>query len=489
MYYRELARMISCLSSQCCGARLDRVTDAPSRVILSMTRYVGEGGYAPLILVIDFLPCHLDVYPVKRAPQAPVVPQGFTMLLRKYLESRRVASIRLSENDRIVTIEFGPEACPSHALIAELTGAQSNVFLIDLGTHEILGAVWQDRERRESSRAIHDFYLPPPPPNKLDKASDRFAAVSGGELLEAMAAAWTERDAREALEDARCGFRKRLKQGMVRLERRMEALYRDLEKADTVAAVRHEADLLSAYAWQLEQGSSEAQLPDFETGETVVIALDSSISIRENIERRYTRCKRATRALPQISSRLEEAEKQHAWLADAMSALQMAASVQEVKTLETKMGALLKTLLPRVQAVDTKKRIVESHKPYKVFQSRAGVSILVGKSAQDNDTLTFRVARGNDWWLHAAHVPGSHVVVKSSSPDQETLLDAATLAVHYSKLAQAKHAEVHATQQKYVRRVKGAPAGKVEIRQERVMAIDMEEARVMRLLKTENNQG
>ena len=79
--------------------------------------------------------------------------------------------------------------------------------------------------------------------------------------------------------------------------------------------------------------------------------------------------------------------------------------------------------------------------------------------------------------------------MKSSSPDQETLLDAATLAVHYSKLAQAKHAEVHATQQKYVRRVKGAPAGKVEIRQERVMAIDMEEARVMRLLKTENNQG
>ncbi|MBQ9395426.1 MAG: DUF814 domain-containing protein [Proteobacteria bacterium] len=350
-----------------------------------------------------------------------------------------MASIRLSENARIFTLEFGPETSPSHALVVELTGAQSNVFLVDLASHEILGAVWRDSERGNASREFHDFYLPPNPPAVMDKTSDRFSEVADSALFEALEAAWMAWDAREALEEARCGFRKRLKQGMVRLERRMEALYRDLEKADTVAAVRREADLLSAYAWQLEQGSSEAQLPDFETGETVVIALDSSISIRENIERRYTRCKRATRALPQISSRLEEAEKQHAWLEDAMSALQTAVSVQEVKTLETKMGALLKTLLPRVQAVDTKKRIVESHKPYKVFQSRAGVSILVGKSAQDNDTLTFRVARGNDWWLHAAHVPGSHVVVKSSSPDQETLLDAATLAVHYSKLAQAAH--------------------------------------------------
>ena len=490
MYYRELARMTSCLAYMCCGARLDRVTDAPNKIILSMTRYLGiDGGYAPFVLVIDFLPCHLDVYPVKRAPQAPAVPQGFTMLLRKHLESRRVASIRLSENDRIFTLEFGPETSPSHALVVELTGAQSNVFLVDLASHEILGAVWRDSERGNASREIHDFYLPPCPPAVMDKTSDRFSEVADSALFEALEASWTARDAKEALEEARAGLKKRLNQGVVRLERRMDALYRDLAKVDAVAQVRREADLLSAYAWQLAQGSAEARLPDFETGETVVIMLDPSISVRENIERRYTRCKRATRAVPQISARLEEAEKQHELLTAVIAELQHAASVQEVKTLETKTGSLLKPLLPRVQATQAKKKAVESHKPYKMFQSRCGISILVGKSAEDNDMLTFRVARGNDWWFHAAHVPGSHVVVKASSPDQETMLDAATLAVHYSKLAQTKHAEVHATQQKYVHRVKGAPAGKVEIRQERVMQIDMEEARIQRLLKTENSQG
>ena len=59
----------------------------------------------------------------------------------------------------------------------------------------------------------------------------------------------------------------------------------------------------------------------------------------------------------------------------------------------------------------------------------------MGRSARDNDTLSIRIARGSDTWLHTADVPGSHVVLrtpKGQEPDGEEVLDAAHLAIHFT---------------------------------------------------------
>ena len=109
--------------------------------------------------------------------------------------------------------------------------------------------------------------------------------------------------------------------------------------------------------------------------------------------------------------------------------------------------------------------------PYRTFRSAAGLVILVGRGPEENDALTVRVARGNDLWLHARGLPGAHVVVrveKGRAPDQETLLDAAHLAVHFSDARGAPQAEVAATRAKHVRKPKGAAPGAVTYSQEKV---------------------
>src|SRR5260221_9804132 len=68
--------------------------------------------------------------------------------------------------------------------------------------------------------------------------------------------------------------------------------------------------------------------------------------------------------------------------------------------------------------------------------SRDGLVILIGKSGEENDTLTFKIAAPWDFWLHAAGRPGAHVVVRNPQrlkqlPDA-TLREAAGLAAFYS---------------------------------------------------------
>ena len=105
---------------------------------------------------------------------------------------------------------------------------------------------------------------------------------------------------------------------------------------------------------------------------------------------------------------------------------------------------------------------------YRTVEQVDGCEILVGKAAADNDLLTVRVAKPNDWWLHAAGYAGSHVVVRSLEGDtvpRHVLERAAELAAYHSKARDARgKVAVHLCRAGDVRKRPGAPAGQVELR-------------------------
>ncbi len=104
-----------------------------------------------------------------------------------------------------------------------------------------------------------------------------------------------------------------------------------------------------------------------------------------------------------------------------------------------------------------------------------GFEILVGRSARDNDTLSIRLARPRDVWLHAAGVPGSHVIVRR--PDalavpRAVVERAAQLAVWFSKARTARgKVPVHWCEAGDVSKVRGAPAGQVRLKRHEVMRV------------------
>ncbi len=99
------------------------------------------------------------------------------------------------------------------------------------------------------------------------------------------------------------------------------------------------------------------------------------------------------------------------------------------------------------------------------FVSPDGMIILVGRSAQDNDTLTLKLAQPQDFWLHVAGDSGSHVVVKNPAQlahlPRSTQRLAAALAARHSKARRGGQVAVHLTQCAEVRKPHGLPPGKV----------------------------
>ena len=111
----------------------------------------------------------------------------------------------------------------------------------------------------------------------------------------------------------------------------------------------------------------------------------------------------------------------------------------------------------------------------------------MGRSARDNDELTFRASRGNDLWLHTADTPGSHVILvvaKGAEPDPEEVLDAAHLAVHFSPKRGAGRVDVHVARRKLVSKPRRAPAGLVPLSGGKVKRVRLEPERLERRLAT-----
>ena len=111
--------------------------------------------------------------------------------------------------------------------------------------------------------------------------------------------------------------------------------------------------------------------------------------------------------------------------------------------------------------------------PFKTFEVE-GFTIWVGKSAKDNDEMLRSFAHKDDIWLHARLVPGSHTIIKmkgQKSLPTHVLERAASLAAFYSKYKSESLAPVIYTEAKFVRKVKGSPAGSVKVDRENVLMV------------------
>jgi predicted ribosome quality control (RQC) complex YloA/Tae2 family protein len=104
-----------------------------------------------------------------------------------------------------------------------------------------------------------------------------------------------------------------------------------------------------------------------------------------------------------------------------------------------------------------------------------GFEVLVGRGDAENDELTFAVAAPRDVWLHAAHRPGSHVVVRMpeglESLPPRVLAGAAALAAWHSKARGAHRVEVHVCRVADVWKPPGAPPGEVRLRRWRAVRV------------------
>lgn len=279
-------------------------------------------------------------------------------------------------------------------------------------------------------------------------------------------------------EDLKQKLNKILKRKIKLFQKKLLQAEEELQKAAAWQQLYHQALLLQANLYRIKEGASTVEIEDWNTpGLSCTFFLNPQLKPYEEVQKRFKASKKLQVGLPYKTAYVNKLEDQMSHWKQAEKTLLEAQSLQELQKLETQFLA--------TDSITVKKKTAEPHSWYRTYQSRKGDFIYVGKSAKENDRLTFQFAHGNDWWLHVADYPGSHVILRTASKREvspESLQDAMQLALYHSKARTHKEAEVCLTQCKYVKKL-GGKAGQVTLSQHRRMKIKEDPQCLKRLLQ------
>ncbi len=446
MIHVEMPVIADVLSSELAGRRIGRVY-RPDRWTLGVD--VGEGR------VLGF--CWL--------PQGGAVgvcrwkwPRGrVEEFLKAHLKGARLAGISAVKDEAI--LRLGLEGSLAVALVWEAIGRSSNAFLLD-DTGKIL---WSGRTLRGPFRngTPGELWMPPPP-RKIEVRAK--AVVGVGEYL--------FNDAPEELRDGLVarGRKERLRALTRRrkaLERRRSKVRKEQAEGEEWIKLEERAEALIGSGALKKRGLHSLNVTDYTLnppGE-VEITIDPAKSVLENAMRFFKRAKKGRARLKATGPILEAIDDE------------IASSAMEERTIDSLSD--LDVLYPPLK----KKSPARAGQPRRTLpRGVANVPLpqdfrgYAGKNAAGNDWVTFRIARGGDFWFHAEDYHGCHVVV--CNPQRMERLPfsvehaAADYAANHCGASTGSRVSVLVTRCKHLRRVKGTP-GMVMVSQHRSVLVDL----------------
>ena len=477
MHQEILHHIVSELSETLSGATLGKIWQvARTALVIDFRRR--DTGY----LFISTSPSRPQIHLIRRTTRElekqSLTPGEFVQSLRAILTGSSLEQITQDEGDRVIRLKLLRQqetgALDEYVLVAQMTGRSANLFLLD-GQGRIMHAL---RSTTTQGQQRGEFYEPPPTTGENLIAESPFTR---GEFDSWSAAAdhyYQQLESTRSFETAAAGLRNRLRQDTSRLQRLRDHLKGDLTAHGDPKAHKRLGDLLLANISGAERAGNKVVVTDFFVADMplVEIEVDENVTLSAAAAEHFARYGKAKRAGEQIARRLEETDSRLMALQQLQAELEKIVAARD----ETAMATLSEQLKPtRKSPVGSKvKQAVEKIPGVRRYQSSDGYEILVGRAAKDNDNLTFRVARAQDLWLHAADYPGSHVIVRNPSRKDippRTLIEAAQLAARFSQAANDAKVSVHYTQQKFVSRIKGAAPGLVRLASFRTISVEPKE--------------
>jgi predicted ribosome quality control (RQC) complex YloA/Tae2 family protein len=373
-----------------------------------------------------------------------------------------VEGVRALPGEPVLRLEFSGHT--ARALIWEAIGRSANAFL--LGEGDLI--LWSARLLKGPLRAgrTGEPWTPPPPrperpnsPGEAGDASSYFLGEGPERLLEGLLG----RGRRTALA--------RLDQRGKALHRKIESLEGDRREGATWAALEPFAQSLLASGNLNRRGESERRVWDYarDPPAEITVPLDPAKSVRQNAEDLFRKVHRGKARVAATQEHAQAARRELEHLPEQRAEME---SCNQLSALFPEGRRAARAVVP--QARRTLPPGVAS-----VFLPK-GFTGYAGKSAEGNDTVTFRLGRGGDFWFHAEDYAGCHVVVRCP-PGLETLpydveQAAALYAAAHSGAPAGNRLAVSLSRCKHLRRVKGSP-GRVMMGSHRTLFVDLPKAR------------
>ena len=424
------------------GARLQRAAQrGATDLLLDFKRKDGRW----LIISTDAnrLTLHLGKRPDRESDPPQRTDTGFVALIKKHFVDSRLRDISKQQDDRVVELDFGG----STRLVVLLSGNSADVIIT-----EDSRMVASLRNRESVSTTPHK------PSQSLQSFESEFSSAN-----EAAEHYFNSADARLSFTREQQAVRAHLRGKIKKLRTLAGKLEGDRRRFQDGGLHQRYGELLIANLHHIKTDGKAFVVDDVydPSGSTISIPMGEHSNARKAAEHHFKLARRSRNGLKAIDERLPEVERQ---IREAEAALKRVDEAVNVSDLPPKAAEIGQRA--RRQTTGEKKTQAPKIPGVRRYRTSEGFEILVGRSDQDNDNLTFRVAKAQDVWFHAADYPGSHVVLRNphrTLPPQSAIHKAAQIAAKFSHARHDAKVAVNYCEKKFVSKLKRAAPGQVRI--------------------------
>ncbi|PFN08064.1 MULTISPECIES: Rqc2 family fibronectin-binding protein [Bacillus cereus group] len=261
-------------------------------------------------------------------------------------------------------------------------------------------------------------------------------------------------------------------------EKKLIKLEKTLQDAGKADKFQLSGELLTANMYALKKGDKEIEVVNYydENGGTVKITLDPLKTPSENAQRYFQKYQKAKNSVAIVEEQIEKTNEEILYFDSLLQQMEAASSkdIEEIREELAEEGYMRNRKSKNAKKKPTKPVLDK-------YIASDGTEILVGKNNKQNDYLTTKFARRDEIWLHTKDIPGSHVVIRSLEPTEETLLEAAKLAAYYSKAKASSSVPVDFTKIRHVKKPSGAKLGFVTYDNQQTLYVTPDADTVMKL--------
>jgi predicted ribosome quality control (RQC) complex YloA/Tae2 family protein len=262
----------------------------------------------------------------------------------------------------------------------------------------------------------------------------------------------------------RDALRQQLGASRERLARQRDQIGGELRKARELETLRWEGEMIFAFMHELAPGQAELSV------EGRAITLDPRRSAVEQAQERFRAYDKAKSALAGLPERMAAVAARISGVEELDAMLDLSDDYDQIEQIALE-AAELGYLREHPDPESARRRRKASKARPLQLRSSDGFEIVIGRSARQNEEVTFRIGRPEDTWLHARGIHGAHVIVRSAGREvpERTLDEAASLAAYFSQSRGDAAVEIDLCRRALVRKVAAGPPGLVTYRAERTL--------------------
>ncbi len=471
--WREINLILNELDME--GSHVQKIRQ-PDYKTLVLDLYKPENRFS---LLISLNQGKVRMHKLTRKLKNKIPLQRFAQLLRSRIGGGRITRAEQIGNDRIVLIRV-ERTGETTDLYLRLWGGSPNIIAVD-SRGIIIDAFYRRPARGEVSGKP---YIPPAHKKKTgkDNKEDSFGIrpYTGSSFNSFIENFYFSEEDSIRLRDLQRKADRILSAAETQLSSSIESVEERILNEENFEQYREQAELIKANLYRAEAGMTELEADNYFKGnEKIIIKLDKGLSPMENAEKLFGKYRKAKRSLENLKGELDNLRLRLKKVKEERKEL-----LEDTEDTEESIRRL-ERYLKEVKGSSREK--TDSGIPGLQFES-GGFTILVGRTASENDTILRKHVRGNDYWLHTRDFPGGYVFIKykrGKSVPLDTLLDAGNLALFFSKGRNNGKGELYYTQVKHLRRARDGKKGLVLPTHEKNLSITLDTKRLNRLLGRE----